>query len=322
MISVIVPAYNIEKEIGRALDSILAQSFSDLEIIVVDDGSQDGTGMIVDRYAEKYPGRIVALHIPNGGVTNARLTGVAHANGEWISFMDSDDEIEPDMYEHLLKNAHKYHADISHCGYQMIFPDGRVHYFHNTGKLEEQSRDTALRELLSGERIEPGLWNKLFRKTLFTGWEIDRSIRINEDLLMNFYLFSNASKIVYEDWCPYHYIVRSASASRVRLNKHIIYDPIKVKEIILQTIPEELTQEANRAYLNTCIAVYNSLVVAGREYRKDARNVKALLAEEKENLSLLGKKRGFLARLIIYMPAIYKPVYQLYSRFLKKNPYT
>ncbi len=321
MISVIVPAYNIENYIGRTLDSILAQSFPDLEIIVVDDGSQDGTGAVIDQYAAAHPDRLRALHVPNGGVTNARLTGVAHASGEWIGFVDGDDVIEPDMYERLLSNALKYDAQISHCGYQMAFEDGRVNYFHNTGVTETHSRTDALRELLCGRRIEPGLWNKLFRKSLFQGWEIDKTIQINEDLLMNFYLFSAADTVVYEDWCPYHYMVRSASATRVRLNAHRIYDPIRVKEIIRQSVPADLSQEAQQAYLNTCIAAYHCLIIAGKEYAADAGTVRKLLAEEREALSPLGRNRTVLARLIICLPAVYDSIYRLYCRFCQKNPY-
>lgn len=322
MISVIVPAYNIENYIGRTLDSILAQSFPELEIIVVNDGSQDDTGAVIDRYAAAYPHRILALHIPNGGVTNARLTGVAHARGEWIGFVDGDDVIEPDMYERLFDNAQKYHADISHCGYRMVFEDDRVNFFHNTGVTEVHSRTDALGELLRGSRIEPGLWNKLFRRDLFQGWKMDRTIRINEDLLMNFYLFSAAENAVYEDWCPYHYLVRSTSATRVRLNTHRIYDPIRVKEIIRQSAPAELAQEAQRAYLNTCIAVYHSLIVAGKEYGADAKAVRKLLAKERKAFLPLGKKRTLLVGLIVSLPAVYNPVYRLYCRFLQKNPYT
>lgn len=321
MISVVVPAYNVEHYIGRTLDSILGQTFPDLEIIVVDDGSQDGTGTVIDRYAVAYPQRITALHIPNGGVTNARLTGVAHAKGEWIGFVDSDDVIEPDMYARLFDNARNHNADISHCGYQMVFEDGRVRFFHNTGVTEECSRTAALRELLCGRRIEPGLWNKLFHKKLFHGWEMDRTIRINEDLLMNFYLFSAADKAVYEDWCPYHYMVRSVSATRVRLNEHRIYDPIRVKEIIRQSVPKDLAEDAQRAYLNTCIAVYHSLIVAGKEYAADAGAVRKLLAEERKSFSSLGKKRAVLACLIVGLPAAHDSVYRLYCRFWQKNPY-
>ena len=322
MISVIVPAYNVAECIGRTLDSILAQSFPDLEIVVVDDGSQDETGAVVDRYAVAYPDRIIALHIPNGGVTNARLTGVACARGEWIGFVDGDDVIEQDMYARLFANAQNHKADISHCGYQMVFEDGRINYFHNTGVTHVHDRAEALRELLSGRQIEPGLWNKLFHKRLFSGLEMDRTIRINEDLLMNFYLFSAAERTVFEDWCPYHYMVRSSSVTRVLLNNHRIYDPIRVKEIIRNSVPAELMREAQLAYLNTCIAIYHSLITAGKGYRADIRKVRRMLQEERKTWMLLGRKRMAMAQLIVYASTLYVPVYLFYYRFFQRKVYT
>ena len=121
MISVIVPAFNVEQTIKRTLDSILAQTYQNIEIIVVNDGSKDETGAIIDSYAAQNR-EIIAIHTQNQGVTAARLTGVKHASGEWIGFVDSDDEIEPDMYEMLLNNALQYEAEMSHCGDQKIFP--------------------------------------------------------------------------------------------------------------------------------------------------------------------------------------------------------
>ena len=132
-ISIIVPAYNIETYLARTLDSILAQTYPNIEVIVVNDGSKDGTGAVLDRFATQDP-RIRAIHKENGGVTSARLRGLAEATGEWIGFVDGDDLIEPDMYARLLENALKYDADISHCGYRMVFPS-RVDYYYNTGKL-------------------------------------------------------------------------------------------------------------------------------------------------------------------------------------------
>lgn len=320
-ISVIVPVYNVAADLPRCLDSILAQTWPNMEIIAVDDGSRDESGSILDGYAARYP-RLRVIHQDNGGVTAARLRGIREASGDWIGFIDGDDEIEPDMYERLLSNAVKYGADISHCGYQMVFADGRVHYFHNTGAVEKHDPTQALRELLSGARIEPGLCNKLFRKELFQGWKMDESIRINEDLLMNYYLFSNADVSVFDDWCPYHYIVRSTSASRAKLNPHQIYDPIRVKEIICQTISTALLDDARRAYINTCISVYHTLLSAGREYRDDLQKVRRLLMQEKSFFRLLGKKRSLMAQLIICAPSVYKPIYGIYCRYLQKNVYS
>ena len=119
--------------IGRCLDSILAQTHKRIEIIIVDDGSTDGTGIIIDQYAS-IDQRIIPIHKENGGVTSARIDGIKKASGEYLGFVDGDDYIEPEMFEKLLDNAIKYDADISHCGYQMVFP-GRVEYYYNTGRI-------------------------------------------------------------------------------------------------------------------------------------------------------------------------------------------
>ena len=320
IISIIVPVYNVAEYLPRCLDSILAQTYPNIEIIAVDDDSCDDSGIILDDYAEKWP-NLKVIHQENSGVTSARMRGVSEASGKWIGFVDSDDEIEPDMYERLLTNAKRHNVDISHCGYQMIFQDGRTHYFHNTGIIEVMDRLQSLRELLSGHRIEPGLCNKLFRKELFQGWTMDNSIRINEDLLMNFYLFSNADTSVFDDWCPYHYIVRSTSASRAKVNSHKIYDPIRVKDIIRKAASMEICEDAQQAYINTCINAYHMLL-GEREYQSDLLKVRALLNQESKHFSLLGTKRALMGWLIVKLPMLYKPIYGFYSLFFQKNVYS
>ena len=320
-ISVIVPVYNVAADLPRCLDSILVQTYPDIEIIAINDGSPDNSGEILDQYAAKHT-NLRAIHKENGGVTSARLCGVREATGDWIGFVDGDDEIEPDMYEHLLNNAVEYDAQISHCGYQMCFADGRVNFFHNTGVLEQHTRTAAIQELLSGERIEPGLCNKLFRSALFQGWEMDTTIRINEDLLMNYYLFSAAETSVFEDWCPYHYIVRNGSASRAKMNHNKIYDPIRVKDMIRKIAGAETRNDAQRAYINTCVNTYHALLSVGSAHRNDLQKVRAILKKEKAYFSLLGKKRGLMAQLITAVPFLYKPVYRFYSRFFQKSVYS
>lgn len=324
-ISVIVPAFNIENDIERCAKSVLAQTYRNIELVIVDDGSTDNTATVIDRLANENAA-IKVYHKPNGGVTSARLYGVQHASGEWIGFVDGDDEIEVDMYERLLRNAIKYAADISHCGYQMIFPDGHIDYYYNTGLLAQQDKITALKELLSGSRIEPGLCNKLFHMSLFHSLlhndAVPTDIRINEDLLMNFRLFSAAEQTVYEDFCPYHYIFRKGSASRASLNEHKIYDPIRVKELIRSSAPECIKDDAQRAYLNTCINTYHTLMLSGTPYGEDMQRVSELLKREIASFGLLGKKRETMARMIVHTPTIYKPIYAFYSRHFQKNVYS
>lgn len=245
LISVIVPVYNIEAYIERCLQSILDQTYRLLEVIVVDDGSQDNTALKVLSYAAMDK-RIKLIQKENGGVTSARLTGIQAASGEYIGFVDGDDLIESDMYERLLSNAVKYHADISHCGYQMVFPS-RVDYYYNTGCLRQQNNLAGLKDLLSGLFVEPGLWNKLFHRSLFDHLLqdnlVDLEIKNNEDLLMNYFLFKESRLSVYEDWCPYHYLVRNNSATSASLSVQKLKDPVKVLKYL-----EEETKDNGELY--------------------------------------------------------------------------
>lgn len=233
-ISVIVPAYNIESYIENAVASICAQTYRNLEIILVNDGSSDNTPILLDEL-EKRDNRIKVIHKENGGVTRARLCGVEAATGEWIGFVDGDDYIEPQMYEMLLDNAKKYQADISHCGYQMVFPS-RVDMYYGTGRVVEQDTKTGLKDLLEGYFVEPGLCNKLFNKNLFKcllcDSKMDFSIKNTEDLLMNYYLFCESKKAVFEDQCPYYYMVRKGSAATGAVNLNRLQDPLKVLRVM------------------------------------------------------------------------------------------
>ena len=179
-ISVIVPAYNIGPYLSRSLDSLLAQTYQNLEIIVVDDGSSDNTAAVMREYAEKSD-RIRTFFKENGGVTSARLRGVRESTGDWIAFMDGDDYVEPQMYARLLENAQSCGADISHCGHQVHYSDGRIEYVHQSGKIHTQDHRLGLWELLDNRDVSMSLCTKLYRRRLFEGLEnwMDTSIRNN-----------------------------------------------------------------------------------------------------------------------------------------------
>lgn len=245
LISVIIPAYNIENYLGKTLDSVLAQTYTNLEILVVNDGSKDDTADVMEAYARK-DSRIRAIHKENGGVTSARLRGVEEATGQWIGFVDGDDFVEPDMYDRLMKNARDHDAAISHCGYKMMFPNGRMDYYYNTGRIVPQKEGQGCTDLLDGGFVEPGLVNKLYRRELFQGLaeRMDTTVRTNEDLLMNYYLFRQAETTVFEDVCPYHYVLRCGSAATSRLNEHKLKDPLKVQHILLEETRDNPVQNA------------------------------------------------------------------------------
>lgn len=280
LISIIVPAYNIETYVGRTLDSLLVQTYPNIEIIVVNDGSTDNTKQVLDDYATKHPEKIKVFHIENGGVTNARLTGVKKATGQWIGFCDGDDIVEPDMYELLLNNAQKYKADISHCGYKMVFPS-REDLYYGTGKIIEQDNLQGQKDLLEGGFVEPGLWNKIYKKNIVDNFIkedlMDKSIRNTEDLLMNYYLFRQSRKSIFEDKCLYHYVLRAGSATSKKISKQKLLDPLKVIDILLAEtkgqaeLQDILTAKKVRLLISLSTMAYGENKEIIQPVRKDAR---------------------------------------------------
>ena len=314
-ISVLVPAYNVALWLPSCLDSILAQTYQNLEIIVVNDGSTDNTGTILDSYAKKN-GRIVAIHQKNAGLVAARETGIAHATGDYVTFVDGDDTIAPDMYEHLMANALKYNADISHCGMDFVFPDGHIEPHYGTGRLLVQDNIEGLRELLRGELVEPSLCTKLYARYLVTNSCLDKSVLNNEDLLRNFTLFSRANRIVFEDFCGYQYFQRPGSMSKdsskaLQNLKHIL----RARKLIVDNSSEELYPYAMRLWLSTYINAINQKSddcdEQMEEFCKECRQV---LIREKKNIQHLIKRQQIAAWLIIYAPWLHKIIYRIYKR--------
>lgn len=319
-ISIIIPVYNIEKYISATLDSVLAQTYSNIEIVVVNDGSVDQSGTILDAYAAK-DDRIKVIHKENGGVTSARLRGVQDATGEWIGFVDGDDFIEPEMYERLLGNALKYQADISHCGYQMVFPNGRVDYYYNTDRVVKQDKITGLADLLSGSFIEPGLWNKLFHKTLFHSLLHDDlmpvEIRINEDLLMNYWLFKEAKSAIYEDFCPYHYVLRKGSAATSSVNKHKLWNPLRVTEIILEDVMLDVKHIAYQRLIRVLVSGASMRLKQNPDLIKPYRKYTRKLLRKKVfevMRSNCGNKLKCMAVLTAIWPTGYRVIHSTYER--------
>lgn len=320
-ISIIVPAYNNEEYIERTVQSICNQTYQNIEIILVNDGSKDNTGQLLNKLALQDE-RIRVVHKENGGVTSARLRGVEEATGEWIGFVDGDDYIEPQMYEILLENAVKYNVEISHCGYQMVFPN-RVDMYYGTGRLVEQDARSGVVDLLEARFVEPGLCNKLYNKSLFLNifhnQKMDLTIRNNEDLLMNYFLFSKSRKSVFLDECPYHYMVRKGSAATAEINENKLRDPLKVLDIL-----EKETQKDSQLQLIVKRRIVAQLIhLSSMElgdqaelinlYRNNARKElrKRLPYVIKEDFSL---KQKIMALVVWVMPEVYGKVHRFYSK--------
>lgn len=314
LVSVIIPAYNIEDYIGRCLDSIISQTYKNLEIIVVDDGSRDRTGEILDNYAKK-DRRIKVIHKENGGVSSARNKGIEVAEGDYIGFIDGDDLIEPEMYKTLVDLLEEENADIAHCGYQMVFPD-RVDYYHNTGKKKIQTTEEGLKDLLSGEIIEPGLVNKLYKKELIKNCRLDETVKINEDLLMNYQLFKLSQKSVYYDITPYSYMIRSNSATGANSLITKREDSLRVLNRIKDDcINNNLLPIIYKRYIYLLMAICRDDLKDKSYMKYQKKQRKQLKKELKTDIfkSCIPKKLKYMSLFSCYLPHIMKVIYKMYD---------
>lgn len=208
LISVIIPVYKVEKYLEKCIESIIKQTYTNLQIILVDDGSPDNCGKICDEYAKK-DSRIEVIHKINGGLSDARNVGINRANGRYIGFVDSDDYIKEDMYEKLINLIKEYNADVSICNlYDVI--DGKEYVRNKYNGIHEYSRIDILKEILLDKNIQSYAWNKLYKKELFD--EIKYPIgKKYEDIGTTFYVFEKCNKIVVTSEPEYYYLKRSDS---------------------------------------------------------------------------------------------------------------
>lgn len=210
-ISVVVPVYNAEPYLKHCIESICNSSYRNLEIILVDDGSTDGSGEICDQYA-RIDDRVRVIHKENGGPSSARNAGLNVATGEYIGFVDSDDVVDPKMYETLYADMRENHAQISSCGCKLMYKDRTVPN-RETGELSVLYGQEALKALLSEKQIASSVSNKLYEKELFSDIRFDETISYGEDRLTNYYLIKAADRIVIRDRCLYTYRKRKGSAT-------------------------------------------------------------------------------------------------------------
>lgn len=224
MISVIVPIYNVEQYLVRCIESIRNQTYNDLEIILVDDGSTDTSGEICDSYLS-IDERIRVIHKKNGGLSDARNVGIDAATGDFIGFVDSDDYIHEKMYEVLYRNIELYQTDIAVCDFRS-FDDSKVDV--NQVKLENIKvyRNEEIYSLLDGLDTKVVVaWNKLYRRRIFRTYRYELG-RLHEDQWAIHHILYEANSIVFSDLMLYFYYVRNGSITKSDMNSKKIFDLI------------------------------------------------------------------------------------------------
>ncbi len=226
-VSVIVPVYQAEKYIKKCVNSVLEQIFTDWELILVDDGSRDGSGAICDEFARSDT-RIRAIHQANTGVSGARNTGIEASSGEYIAFLDSDDYYKPDMLDKLVKTLKSSGADIAGCGHIYLYPDGRAvpeasalpAGVYGADEIKNALVRPLLRERLEGTIINGYVVRFLYKSSIIKENNIEFTGAYLEDELFLIEYFSFAARLSIIDEPLYVYFINPDSVTRKYLKDY------------------------------------------------------------------------------------------------------
>ena len=239
LISIIIPVYKVEKYIYKCIDSVLNQTYKNLEIILVDDGSPDKCPEICEEYAKK-DNRIKIIHKKNGGLSDARNAGLKVATGKYIGFVDSDDYIEKDMYQVLYNNIIKTNSDISIVNLKEVKENEII---ENNVKDEqntiEYTKLEGLKKLIEN-KIKSYAWNKLYKKEILNNIEFPVGRKM-EDLAVMHKIFEKANKIVYTDKIEYYYLQRGDSILGnidLKLTKDLFYFVTERYKYMIKKYPQ------------------------------------------------------------------------------------
>ncbi len=270
LISVIVPIYNVEKYLARCVDSIVNQTYKNLEIILVDDGSPDRCPQMCDDYAEK-DSRIKVVHKKNGGLSDARNAGMAVATGEYISFIDSDDYVSDDFFECLLDVMNKENSDIAECSVVKFYDDNRFDEISDDLSVKTYDTQDAISALIAENPFHQHVWNKLYKTELVK--DIPYAVgKLNEDEFWTYRVFGRANKVARLNKTMYYYFQRSSSIMGVSYNIRRL-DALEGKanrqKYIENNFPDLSTQAKIDLY-GSCMFAYQSVLkfMSGADKKK------------------------------------------------------
>lgn len=225
LISIIVPVYNVENYLRKCVDSIINQSYKNLEIILVDDGSTDSSGKICDEYSLK-DSRIKVIHKKNGGLSDARNAGMEIASGDFWGFVDSDDYIDSDMYSVLMENLLGAEADLSTCGRIFTYDGKEIPKYSENNPVTLSGREAVKNLFLSNSIVNNAAWDKLYKRELFDDIKFPVG-RLFEDAAIMYKIFEKCNKIVSTKKQMYHYVQRSGSISNCKYNKNKVMHQVE-----------------------------------------------------------------------------------------------
>lgn len=298
LISIIVPIYKVEKYLNRCIDSILSQSYRNLEIILVDDGSPDNCSIICEEYAKKDK-RIKVIHKKNGGLSEARNYGIEASTGDYIMFVDSDDYISKDMCKTLLINALENNADIVVCNFKEVYTDNieKINKQCIKGNLEVVSNIEALYKYLVRSTTDMVVvWNKLYKRNIFFGEKYIRFPvgKLHEDMYTTYKLYYYANKIVIINDVLYYYFRRKESITGSISEKNLLdeidaiieqYSFFKGKETDLKYMVEIKSINMYIHFLKLqFILLLNKKILNKKILNKKMSNLKKCILIDRKNI--------------------------------------
>lgn len=308
-VSIIVPIWNTEKYLKRCLDSIANQTYKNLEIILINDGSTDNSGKIADNYA-KNDKRIKVIHQKNQGLSAARNSGLKIATGDFVTFVDSDDEIKPEMIAELLSAIEKTNSDIAICSFKETFPNGKTKSFLKTNEEKIYSTKAALKAMLKEENFNLAATMKLYSKKSLGKIKFPVG-KLHEDVGTTYKFIINAKKIVFipKDYYIYHH------------NNNSIISKFNEKKFDLIDLTDEMCDEIEKKYPDLKNAVNERRMRARfsilRQIPSNRPETKKLINYLKTNKTLITKnpeatKTDRLAlRLALLSPKLFQLAYKL-----------
>jgi glycosyltransferase involved in cell wall biosynthesis len=267
LLSIIVPIYNKGQYVEACIESILAQTITDFELILVNDGSKDNSGEKCDNFQKK-DDRVKVIHQVNKGVSSARNAGLAIATGTYIGFVDADDVLDAGMYELLINNIIKYSADISICGVRRVSPD-KIQLYGGNNVVKTFNKDEGITGLFSGEILLSN-YDKIYRRE--TVKDIIFQPALFEDTFYNFEALIASNVTVYDDTIMYNYMMRDNSHSLAAFNQKYMNALLLTKrmiEICAEKFPHHL-DEAKAFDFNSNMINLNMILTESRTgHRKD-----------------------------------------------------
>ena len=321
LVSVIIPVYQVLPYLQESIDSVLHQTYSNLEILIVDDGSTDGSGAVCDEYA-KQDARVRVIHQENRGLSCARNAGLDAASGELIAFLDSDDAYMPEMISRLVDALQQAGADIACCGFTRHCTEGKLHRSKMCSRFQPEegslSSAEALHALVDG-RLNYSVWNRVYRRSIWQNLRFPAG-RNYEDLAVAFELFERAAKTVVLPDLLMMYRIRNGSICRTLSLKNL-QDWFEAHNDYLQKVeshPDSFTQ----AQLQHCRDHHlRVMILVWAQYRKSLPGGKAQkgleqsIRELREKLPRLTPKTGAAWLLFRCCPGLIQPASAAWGAF-------